>query len=70
VAIHSRNVIGSYKMEIKNAKYVKNILDAIIYIEAEIDGVLTSVPIDPNNVDYAEIMKRKDEGTLTIKDAD
>ncbi len=57
-------------MEIKNAKYVKNILDAIIYIEAEIDGVLTSVPIDPNNVDYAEIMKRKDEGTLTIKDAD
>ena len=57
-------------MEIKNAKYVKNILDAIIYIEAEIDGVLTSVPIDPNNVDYAEIMKRKDEGTLTIADAD
>ena len=57
-------------MEIKNAKYVKNILDAIVYIEAEIDGVLTSVPIDPNNVDYAEIMKRKDEGTLTIADAD
>ena len=57
-------------MEIKNAKYVKNILDAIIYIEAEIDGVLTSVPTDPNNMEYAEIMKRKDEGTLTIKDAD
>ena len=58
------------KMEIKNAKYVKNILDAIVYIETEIDGVLTNVPIDPNNMDYAEIIKRKDEGTLTIKDAD
>ena len=57
-------------MEIKNAKYVKNILNAIVYIEAEIDGVLTSVPTDPNNMEYAEIMKRKDEGTLTIKDAD
>jgi len=57
-------------MEIKNAKYVKNILDVIVYIETEIDGVLTNVPIDPNNVDYAEIMKRKDEGTLTIADAD
>jgi len=57
-------------MEIKNAKYVKNILNAIVYIEAEIDGVLTNVPIDPNNMEYSEIMKRKDEGTLTIKDAD
>ena len=57
-------------MEIKNAKYVKNILDAIVYIEAEIDGILTNVPIDPNNIHYAEIMKRKDEGTLTIADAD
>ena len=57
-------------MEIKNAKYVKNILNAIVYIEAKIDGILTNVPIDPNNMDYAEIMKRKDEGTLTIKDAE
>ena len=57
-------------MEIKNAKYVKNILNAIVYIEAEIDGILTNVPLDPNNMDYAEIMKRKDEGTLTIADAD
>tara|TARA_Y100000289_G_C3889403_1_gene133094 strand:+ start:688 stop:861 length:174 start_codon:yes stop_codon:yes gene_type:complete len=57
-------------MEIKNAKYVKNILNAIVYIEAEIDGILTNVPLDPNNMDYAEIMKRKDEGTLTIKDAE
>ena len=57
-------------MEIKNAKYVKNILNAIVYIEAEIDGILTNVPIDPNNIHYAEIMKRKDEGTLTIADAD
>ena len=57
-------------MEIKNAKYVKNFLNAIVYIEAEIDGVLTNVPIDPNNMDYVEIMKRKDEGTLTIKNAE
>ena len=57
-------------MEIKNSKYVKNFLNAIVYIEAEIDGVLTNVPIDPNNMDYVEIMKRKDEGTLTIKNAE
>ena len=57
-------------MEIKNAKYVKNFLNAIVYIEAEIDGVLTNVPIDPNNMDYVEIIKRKDEGTLTIKNAE
>ena len=57
-------------MEIKNAKYVKNILNAIVYIEVELDGILTNVPIDPNNMDYAEIMKRKDAGTLTIKDAE
>lgn len=29
-----------------------------------------TVPIDPNNVDYAEIMRQVDAGTLTIEDAD
>ena len=29
-----------------------------------------TVPIDPANTDYAEIMRQVDAGTLTIKDAD
>ena len=40
------------------------------YIEAEIDGKVWSVPLDPNNRHYAEILKQVEEGTLTIKDAD
>ena len=39
-------------------------------IGAEIDGVKCWVPLDPKNMDYAEIVLRKDAGTLTIKDAD
>jgi len=37
---------------------------------ATIDGKEMSVPLDPNNRHYAEILKQVDEGTLTIADAD
>ena len=40
------------------------------HIKAIIDGVEVSVPKDPNNRHYAEILKQVKEGTLTIKDAD
>ena len=39
-------------------------------IKATIDGKNWSVPLDPNNTHYAEILKQVKEGTLTIKDAD
>ena len=35
-----------------------------------IDGQQLTVPLDPNNRHYAEIMRQVDEGTLTIQDAE
>tara|TARA_B000000609_G_C24049665_1_gene280553 strand:- start:258 stop:428 length:171 start_codon:yes stop_codon:yes gene_type:complete len=56
-------------MKIENAKYVqfngKN--SAIV---ATINGIYSSVPLDPNNRHYAEILKQVADGILTIKDAD
>ena len=40
------------------------------YILTTIDGKKLSVPLDPNNRHYAEILKQVKEGTLTIKDAE
>ena len=34
------------------------------------DGVEKTVPMDENNMHYAEILKQVKEGTLTIKDAE
>ena len=39
-------------------------------IKATIDGQTMSVPIDPANRHYAEILRQVDAGTLTIADAD
>ena len=39
-------------------------------IKATIDGVVWSVPLDPDNNHYDEIMRQVAAGTLTIKDAD
>lgn len=41
-----------------------------ISISATIDGVEMSVPLDPANRHYAEIMRQVEAGTLTIADAD
>ena len=62
---------GRTDIKIENCKYVR-LPDSKTdeCIEAEIDGVKCWVPLAPNNMDYAEIMLRKDAGTLTIKDAD
>ena len=39
-------------------------------IQATIDGQEMSVPLDPANRHYAEILKQVAAGTLTISDAD
>jgi hypothetical protein len=39
-------------------------------IRATIDGTEMSVPLDPANRHYAEIMRQVEAGTLTIAEAD
>ena len=39
-------------------------------IKATIDGTEMSVPLDPANRHYAEILRQVAAGTLTIQDAD
>ena len=53
---------------ISNATYVKDNSGKTIL--ATIDGEVISVPMDPANRHYAEIMRQVDAGELTIKDAD
>tara|TARA_A100001515_G_scaffold104410_1_gene85037 strand:- start:240 stop:416 length:177 start_codon:yes stop_codon:yes gene_type:complete len=58
-------------MNITSAQYVKNSDGTDIdSIKATINGKVWSVPLDPDNSHYAEILKQVKEGTLTIKDAD
>ena len=56
---------------ITNCKYVK-FPDGSDkkYIQATINGVVSSVPLDEANVDYAQIKRQLDAGELTIEDAD
>jgi hypothetical protein len=39
-------------------------------IEATIDGITMSVPLDPANRHYAEILRQVEAGTLVIQEAD
>lgn len=39
-------------------------------VQATIDGREYSVPLDPANRHYAEILRQVEAGTLTIQDAD
>ena len=39
-------------------------------IKATIDGIEMSVPLDPANRHYAEILRQVEAGTLTIEEAD
>ena len=58
-------------MNITSAKYTKGFNDiGTGSIKATIDGVLMSVPKDPANRHYAEILKQVEAGTLTIQEAD
>jgi len=57
-----------------NAQYCKDHTgQKIISIKVTHEGherSKLSIPIDPDNTDYQEILKQVKEGTLTIKDAD
>ena len=56
-------------MTITNAQYVAE--DSVNHsIKATIGGIEMSVPLDPANRHYAEIMRQVNAGTLTIADAD
>jgi len=54
-------------MTITNAKYNKdNLTNANCSINCVADGQTVSVPLDPANRHYAEILRQVDAGTLTI----
>ena len=57
-------------MNITAAQYVTDMGGNNSGIQATIDNQELSVPMDPANRHYAEIMRQVDAGTLTIQDAD
>jgi hypothetical protein len=58
------------QMNITNAKYISWHVGVIASIKATIDGTEMSIPLDPSNRHYAEIMRQVEAGTLTIQEAD
>ena len=64
-------------MNITSAQYVNEydfdgttVLNSNIHIEAVINGETLSIPLDPANRHYAEIIRQSEAGTLTIAEAD
>jgi len=57
-------------MNITSAQYKNSFEGTAMCIIATIDSVEMSVPLDPSNRHYAEIMRQVNEGTLTIADAE
>ena len=57
-------------MNITAAQYQADIDGNNSMVQATIDGVEMSVPLDPANRHYAEILRQVEAGTLTIADAD
>jgi len=57
------------EMSITSAKYNAD-EGTNVSIKATIDGVEMSVPLDPANRHYAEILRQVEAGTLTIADAE
>ncbi len=58
-------------MDITSAKYVNQYGgDEIENIKVVMGDIISFVPINPANTDYAEIMRQQSEGLLTIADAD
>ena len=63
-------------MDITSAQYITGVnLDGSsdgenAVVVATIDGTEMSVPLDPANRHYAEILQQVAAGTLTIQDAD
>jgi hypothetical protein len=57
-------------MDITTAQYQADMDGNNSNIKATIDGQELSVPLDPANRHYAEILKQVEAGTLTIADAE
>ena len=57
-------------INITSAQYETNRNGDNSSIKATIDGTEMSVPLDPANRHYAEIMRQVEAGTLTIQEAD
>ena len=55
---------------ITSAQYVLGLKGQNAGITATIDGITMSVPLDPANRHYAEIMKQVEAGELVIEPAD
>jgi len=53
----------------ENARYATGFADQVCCIMVSIDGVEWSIPIDPANTDYQNIMQLVAEGKLTIAPA-
>ena len=56
-------------MNIESAQYVQY-MGTNSSITATIDGVAMSVPLDPANRHYAEILRQVEAGTLVIQEAE
>jgi hypothetical protein len=57
-------------MNITTAQYLADRDGNNSGIQATIDGTEMSVPLDPANRHYAEILRQVEAGTLTIQEAD
>ena len=57
-------------MNIESAVYFVDIEGNNSSITATINGIQMSVPLDPANRHYAEIMRQVEAGTLTIQEAE
>lgn len=57
------------EVTITSAQYLQHEGENTI-VQATIDGIEMSVPLDPANRHYAEILRQVEAGTLTIQDAD
>ena len=58
------------EMNITSAQYQIDFDGNNCAIVATIDGVEMSVPLDPANRHYAEIMRQVEAGSLTIQEAE
>mgnify|MGYP001132386722 CR=1 FL=1 len=57
-------------INIKFAQYTVDMAGEKLNITATIDGVRMSVPLDPANRHYSEILRQVEAGTLVIQEAD
>jgi hypothetical protein len=57
-------------MNVTLAKYGVNQFGEKVVIRATIDGITMSVPLDPANRHYAEILRQVEAGTLVIAEAE